>query len=112
MTDIPEPLKPAVFHILLALAGGDAHGYAIMQAVREQSGGRVPLQTGSFYRHLAALIDDGLVHEIATRKVEDPRRGSHYRLTAHGRQALEQQRRYLADVIARLDGLRPRKGTS
>ena len=76
-----EPLKPAAFHILLALADGDSHGYAIMQAVREQSAGRVPLQTGSFYRHLTRLIDLGLVAEApAPRSVEDPRRGTHYRL--------------------------------
>ena len=56
-----HPLKPAVFYILLALAERDSHGYAVMQAVRERSAGQVPLGTGSFYRHLAQLIDDGLV---------------------------------------------------
>lgn len=56
-----QPLKPAVVHILLALAEGECHGYAIMQAVREQSGGRVPVQTGSFYRHLSTLLANGLV---------------------------------------------------
>jgi DNA-binding PadR family transcriptional regulator len=107
-----DPLKPAVFHILLALASRDAHGYAIMQAVREQSGGRVPLQTGSFYRHLANLIDDGLVEESARRRQEDPRRGTSYRLTPLGRQALEREREYLSGVVAALNGLRARKGTS
>ena len=63
----PAPLKPAVFHILLALADRESHGYAIMQAVREQSGGHVPLRTGSFYRHLSKLIRDGLVVESADR---------------------------------------------
>lgn len=101
-------LKPAVFHILLALAEHESHGYAVMQAVREQSGGRVRLQTGSFYRHLTKLIDEGLVAEAAApRAVADPRRGTHYRLTAQGRQALERERRYLADVMATLNGLRP-----
>ena len=105
--DATEPLKPAVFHILLALAEHDSHGYAIMQAVREQSGARVRLQTGSFYRHLARLIDTGLVTEApAPRQVEDSRRGTHYRLTAQGRQALEQERRYLAGVMTTLRALR------
>jgi DNA-binding PadR family transcriptional regulator len=108
------PLKPAVFHILLALVEHESHGYAIMQAVREQSGGRVPMQTGSFYRHLTKLLDDGLVAEApAPRQVEDARRGAHYRLTARGRKALERERQYLADVMATLGGLRPasRKGS-
>ena len=56
-----RPLKPAVFYILLALAEQESHGYAVMQAVRERSAGQVPLRTGSFYRHLAQLIEDGLV---------------------------------------------------
>ena len=43
------PLKPAVFHVLLALAEGATHGYGAMQAVREQSGGRVAIGTASFY---------------------------------------------------------------
>jgi len=101
------PLKPAVFHILLALASQESHGYAIMQLVREQSGGRVRLQTGSLYRHLALLIEQGLVAEgPAPRQVEDARRGTHYRLTSRGRQALDQERRYLAGVMAMLGGLR------
>jgi DNA-binding PadR family transcriptional regulator len=111
--DTTKSLKPAAFHILLALADGDCHGYAVMQAVREQSGGRVPIQTGSFYRHLTALIDDGLVTEApAPKGTEDPRRGTHYRLTAAGRQALEREREYLQDVVAALERVRPRKATS
>ena len=103
----PEPLKPAAFHILLALAEGDSHGYAIMQAVREQSAGRVPLQTGSFYRHLTRLIDQGLIAEAPTpRNLEDPRRGTHYRLTTQGRQALELERQYLTAVVSSMKTLR------
>lgn len=102
-----EPLKPAVFHIMLALAAGDSHGYAIMQAVRDQSGGRVPLQTGSFYRHLTGLIDLGLVAEAPTPKqVEDPRRGTHYRLTPRGRQALELERQHLAALVTSMNAIR------
>ena len=107
-----EPLKPAMFHILLALADQDRHGYAIMQAVREQSGGRVPIQTGSFYRHLTRLIDLGLVAEAPVRHAEDPRRGTHYRLTPGGRAVLERERRYLVDVMSALNRLRARKGTA
>jgi DNA-binding PadR family transcriptional regulator len=99
--DISEPLKPAVLHILLALADGERHGYAIMQAVNEQSGGTVPLRTGSFYRHLSKLIDAGWVAETAPRPVgDDPRRGTYYRLTARGREALDAERRRLVSLIS------------
>lgn len=107
MSKTDAPLKPAVFHILLALAEGDSHGYAIMQAVREQSGGRVPLQTGSFYRHLTQLIDHGLVTEgPPPRRTEDPRRGTHYRLTPAGQQALERERQHLAALVSTMKPLK------
>jgi DNA-binding PadR family transcriptional regulator len=100
-------LRPAALHILLALAAGDAHGYAIMQRVGDRSAGRVSLGTGSLYRHLAKLIDAGLVAEVGSRRAgEDPRRGVDYRLTARGRQALEAERNRLADLLAAMDGLR------
>jgi DNA-binding PadR family transcriptional regulator len=105
-------LKPAAFQILLALAAGDSYGYAIMQTVREQSGGRVPLQTGSFYRHLGKLIDAGLVQETAPPKAADPRRSTYYRLTSRGRRVLAAEQQRLADLLAIASGLRPasRKG--
>jgi PadR family transcriptional regulator, regulatory protein PadR len=105
----PPPLKPAAFHILLALAAHDSHGYAIMQTVREQSNGSVPLRTGSFYRHLAQLMADGYVAESSTARPEDddPRRGAYYRLTARGHKALVQERARLAGLVEALDRLRP-----
>ena len=104
--DISSPLKPAVFHILLALAGGDSYGYAIMQAVRDQSGGAVPLQTGSFYRHLGRLIEAGLVTATAApRAAIDPRRGTYYRLTSPGKATLEKEKQRMA-ALASPAGLR------
>jgi DNA-binding PadR family transcriptional regulator len=107
--DLFVPLKPAVLHILLALATDDRHGYGIMQAVREQSGGAVPLRTGSFYRHLSNLIDAGWVVESAARpEGDDPRRGAYYRLTEEGRDALAAERRRLGALLAAFpDGKRP-----
>ena len=112
-TTTTKPLKPAVFHILLALAGRDNYGYALMQAVREASDGHVPLSPGSFYRHLAKLMDDGLVVEASARRAgDDPRRGAYYRLTPRGHTELADERRRLATLIAAIDGLRvaPRRG--
>jgi DNA-binding PadR family transcriptional regulator len=109
----PVPLKPAVFHILLALAARDNYGYAVMQSVRRTSDGSVPLSPGSFYRHLATLMNDGLVVEVSQRRAtDDPRRGSYYRLTAQGQRVLADERRRLAALIAAIDGLQlvPRRG--
>ena len=108
-----KPLKLAVFHILLALAGGDNYGYALMQAVRDSSDGHVPLSPGSFYRHLAKLMDEGLVAEAAARRAgDDPRRGTYYRLTPRGHSVLADERRRLAALVAAIDGLGivPRRG--
>jgi DNA-binding PadR family transcriptional regulator len=108
-----KPLKPAVFHILLALAARDNYGYAVMQAVRRASDGHVPLSPGSFYRHLAKLIDDGLVIELSQRRADDdPRRGAYYRLTTRGHAVLAEERKRLAALVAAIDGLQvaPRRG--
>ena len=112
-TTTGKPLKPAVFHILLALAARDNYGYALMQAVREASDGHVPLSPGSFYRHLAKLMDDGLVVEAAPRRAgDDPRRGTYYRLTARGHSVLADERKRLAALVAAIDllGVVPRRG--
>jgi DNA-binding PadR family transcriptional regulator len=107
-TDMSNPLKAAVFHILLALADGPVHGYAAMQAIRERSAGSVRLSTGSFYRHLSRLLDDGLVEEAPGRRADDdPRRGAYYRVTPRGRQVLARERDRLASLVAALDALRP-----
>lgn len=95
------PLKPVVFHILLALLGGDSYGYGIIKTVREQSDGLVDLPTGAFYRHLAWLMKHGLVEESETRPgAEDGRRGSYYRLTERGARILEEETQRLDDVVA------------
>ena len=108
-----KPLKPAIFHMLLALAARDNYGYAVMQAVRRASDGHVALSPGSFYRHLAKLIDEGLVVEVSQRRAgDDPRRGVYYRLTAQGHSVLADERRRLAALVAAIDGLQiaPRRG--
>jgi len=101
-------LKPAALHILIALAGRDSHGYALMQAIREQSAGQVPVQTASFYRHLGKLMDDGLVAEAAGRpSVDDARRSVYYRITPLGRRALQAEKDRLTRLVAQLNKVRP-----
>ena len=92
--------------MLLALTGGPAHGYAVMQGIRERSAGTVAVSTGSFYRRLSAAIAEGLVEETAGPKQDDPRRGAYYRLTAAGRRALADERDRLAALVAAVDGLK------
>ena len=101
------PLKPAVFQMLLAIAGRAGHGYAIMQAVAEQSGRQVTLRTGSFYRHLTRLLDDGLVEAVERPADADARRGDYYRLTPLGHRVLAQERERLAALMATIKGLPP-----
>ena len=103
--DISVPLAPAPFHILLAMIGGPSHGYGLLQAVREQSAGRVPLGTGSLYRHLSRLIDAGLVAETRGERGADPRRGTYYRLTPAGRQVLADERDRLTGLVRALERL-------
>ena len=99
-------------YMLLALGDGPAHGYAVMQAIRERSAGTVRVSTGSFYRRLSAALAAGLVEETGGPKADDPRRGAYYRLTPAGRRVLAEERDRLAALVAAVDGLRPapRKG--
>jgi len=113
-TNLSTPLKLPVLYILLALAEQERHGYAVMQAVRERSGGAVQMRTGSFYRHLSKLIDAGVVAESARRPADaDPRRGAHYRLTPRGQKLLAAETRRIVDLAASVAAWRPvsRKGS-
>jgi DNA-binding PadR family transcriptional regulator len=108
-------LKPIPLHILLALADGDSHGYAIMQAIRAQANGSVAVQTASFYRHLVNLIDEGWVAEApGPRDGDDPRRGAYYRITPRGRQVLAEETRRLTDLVAQMKRvcLSPKKAST
>jgi DNA-binding PadR family transcriptional regulator len=93
----------APLHILLAVSEGPIHGYGILQSVRDRSGGAVRLGTGSLYRHLSRLIAAGLVAEVQAAPSADPRRGSSYKLTARGRQALSEERDRAAALLASLN---------
>src|SRR5262249_49045358 len=101
MADTVElgPLTPAVFYILLALAGGDKHGYAIMKQVRADSGGGVEMGNGTLYGSIKRMLADELIEEAGDRvdpALDDERR-RYYRLTASGRRALNaEMQRYLA----------------
>jgi DNA-binding PadR family transcriptional regulator len=82
------PLTPMVLHVLLALADGDKHGYAIIKEVRRRTSGEVELGASSLYAVLKRLLTDGLVIETDERPdpaLDDERR-RYYRLSRLGRE--------------------------
>ena len=82
------PLTPAVFFILLVLAGGEKHGYAIMQEVVILSDRKVRMGPGTLYTTIQRLLDLCLIEEAATKSQADARR-RYYRLTRRGKAVLE-----------------------
>jgi DNA-binding PadR family transcriptional regulator len=104
-TPIPEanpPLTPAMFHVLLALAGDDLHGYAILKEVTLRTGGEVKLSTGTLYGIIKRLLNDGLISELRQRPAaaEDDERRRYYRLTAKGREIAATEAERLEKVVA------------
>lgn len=91
------PLSPAALHILTALAGGERHGYAIMQEVAHQSDGRYKLGPGTLYDNIEKLINRALIKEVS-RSGDDPRR-RYYQLTTFGRRVLSAEVTRLGDVL-------------
>lgn len=95
------PLKRAEFHILLALAGGEQHGYSIMQEVETLTDGAVQLGPGTLYTTIKRLVDEGLIVESATRpdpSLDDQRR-RYYKLTDWGRRVAAAEAQRLAQLV-------------
>lgn len=82
----PDPLRPVVFAILIALNEENRHGYGIMKVVNERMNRRAVLGPGTLYRTLKELRDDGLIEYAPAPSDADARR-RYYRITAEGRQA-------------------------
>jgi DNA-binding PadR family transcriptional regulator len=76
------PLSPAMFHVLVALADGDTHGYAILKEVERLTSGKVRLSTGTLYGIIKRLLADGLVREV---DAEGDERRRSYLLTPFGK---------------------------
>jgi DNA-binding PadR family transcriptional regulator len=96
------PLAPAQFHVLVALSGGDMHGYAIMQAVEASSHDVVRMGPATLYGTLERLCESGLAEEVQ-RRVEDghDQRRRYYRLTGLGREVCLLEADRLADLVKR-----------
>jgi len=92
------PLTPALFHVLLSLADGEKHGYAILKEVEQRTDGAVRLSTGTLYGIVKRLLADGMIRESAAGSDE---RRTAYRLTAFGRKvALAEAERLRSLVMA------------
>jgi DNA-binding PadR family transcriptional regulator len=93
------PLSPAMFHVLVALADGGGHGYAIMKEVEELTGGTVRLSTGTLYGIIKRLLEDGLIRETSGAASGDERRRS-YNLTPFGKDVARAEAARLEQTIA------------
>ncbi len=96
------PLTPAVFHILLALVGGERHGYSIMQEIAAQTGGQLRIGPTTLYRSIKHMLEDGLIVEVDERpdpELDDERR-RYYRLTTFGQQVAIAETRRLAQAVS------------
>lgn len=94
------PLTPVVFHILLALAEGERHGYAIAQEAERVSGGRVRMGPGTLYGSIQRVLADGLIREKARKADAGEERRRYYALTALGRRVLSAETARLATLVA------------
>jgi len=112
--DAPEsllPLPEAAFHILLAVAEEDRHGYAIIQDVAARTNGGLKLSAGTLYRSVQRMLEQGLIEETRDRpapELDDERR-RYYRITHFGVQVARAETRRLAQLVrlARASGFAP-----
>ena len=90
------PLTPAMFHVLVALADGETHGYAIMKDVEQLTAGAVRLSTGTLYGIIKRLLSDGLIRDA---RGDEGRRRS-YELTPFGRDVARAEAARLEQTLA------------
>jgi DNA-binding PadR family transcriptional regulator len=106
-------LPPATFHILLALADEDRHGYAIIQDIAARTGGQLKLSAGTLNRSIQRMLEQGLIVETRDRPApeEDDERRRYYRITADGMAAARAETRRHGDLVrmARAAGFSPSK---
>lgn len=105
------PLPVATFHILLALADDDRHGYGILQEVEARTGGDLRLSAGTLYRSIQRMLEQGLLIETRTRPPadEDDERRRYYRITPLGTAVARAEARRLSQLVrmARAAGFAP-----
>lgn len=106
--NLKSPLTSAVFHILLALSGGELHGYGIMKQVEADSQSKVKMGAGTLYGSLKRMLDAGLITEGEARidaEMDDARR-IYYRITGAGENALAAELERFQNIVGRARELR------
>src|SRR5262245_45225069 len=95
------PLPPATFHILLAVAQQDRHGYAIIQDVEERTNGELRLSAGTLYRSIQRMLEQGLIVETTERPAPDldDERRRYYRITPFGKSVAAAEVRRLTELV-------------
>jgi DNA-binding PadR family transcriptional regulator len=110
-TDTYLPLRGVEFHILLSLAGGERHGYGILQDIEARGETSVP-DVGTMYRALARMVESGLIEAAARRSApeSDDERRNYYRITSMGLRVARAEARRLEVLMraARHGGLLPK----
>ena len=107
MTD-SKPLPAASLHIVLALLGGELHGYALMRRVEELSDGAVRMGPGTLYGTLNRLVETGLIEETTDRVARgDKERRRYYELTSQGRSVAIDEATRLQVLIQKISGHLP-----
>src|SRR5258708_13477346 len=95
------PLPPGTVHILLALAGEDRHGYAIIQDVAARTHGELKLSPGTLYRSIQRMQEQGLIVETRERPApeDDDERRRYYRITPFGSAVARADARRLSELV-------------
>jgi DNA-binding PadR family transcriptional regulator len=111
MSNLPDPssllpLPSATFHILMAVADQDRHGYAIIQDVDSRTNGELKLSAGTLYRSIQRMLEQGLLVETNERPEQDDERRRYYRITPYGTAVAKAEARRLVQLVrlARLSG--------
>jgi DNA-binding PadR family transcriptional regulator len=94
-------LPPATFHILLALAEEDRHGYAIIQDIAARTDGELKLSAGTLYRSIQRMLEQGLIVETRDRPApeDDDERRRYYRITPEGTAAARAETRRFGQLV-------------
>jgi DNA-binding PadR family transcriptional regulator len=96
------PLPTASFHILLAVADADRHGYGIIQEVAARTNGALRLSPGTLYRSIQRMLEQGLLVEVTPRpaRVDDDERRRYYRITPVGRDVARAEAHRLVELVS------------